>query len=121
MTLSGEPLRRSAEYKRAIPQMILSGLEESVENFYKPPLAVGVPKHSAHFGSRALEFALVVSGGDLESTVTAFMRLGDLDGWESEERRDAISMAQNWTRSRNFMSPGSIPLYVGSWGSLSAV
>ena len=30
----------------------------------------------------------------LESTVTAFMRLSDLDGWESEERRDALrSMA----------------------------
>ena len=73
--------------------MILSGLEESVENFINRHSQLGYQEALRALRSRALRFALVVSGGDLESTVTAFMRLSDLDGWESEERRDAISMA----------------------------
>ena len=93
MNLSEEALRRSAEYKRAIPQIILSGLEESVENFINRHSQLGYQEALRALRSRALRFALVVSGGDLESTVTAFMRLSDLDGWESEERRDALGLA----------------------------
>ena len=47
MNLSEEALRRSAEYKRAIPQIILSGLEESVENFINRHSQLGVPRSSS--------------------------------------------------------------------------
>ena len=78
MTLSEEALRRSAEYKRAIPQMILSGLQESVESFINRHSQLGYQEALRALRARALRFALVVSGGDLESTITAFMRLSDL-------------------------------------------
>ena len=93
MTLSEEALRRSTEYRRAIPQMILSGLEESVELFVNRHSQLGFQEALRALRSRALRFALVVSGGDLESTFTTFMRLAALDGWESEDRREAIGQS----------------------------
>ena len=73
--------------------MILSGLEESVELFVNRHSQLGFQEALRALRSRALRFALVVSGGDLESTFTTFIRLAALDGWESEDRREAIGQS----------------------------
>ena len=93
MTLSDEALRRSSEFKRAMPAMILSGLEDSVELFVNRHSQLGFQEALRALRSRALRFALVTSGGDLEGTLTSFMRFVALEGWESEDRRVAIGEA----------------------------
>ena len=63
LNLSEEALRRSTEYQREIPQMILSGLEESVEIFVNRHSQLGFQEALRSLRLRALRFALVVSGG----------------------------------------------------------
>lgn len=86
MTMSDESLRRSGEFSRSMPGMILSGLNDSVDAYVKRHSALGLADVVSALRLRALRFTLLATGGDCELTATAYLRLHDLDGWELEDR-----------------------------------